>query len=414
MRKTSSRDAETPSGKPVRGTSRPCDGLSARPCPRLRLDFCGEFSGGGRSRSSPTVREDTPSSRGGNSVEMRRSGTTSVAVGIALLFLVGAFGSGCAFMNRDNTPLLNFVEGKMWPDQTGWRIVAAPVVFPAGFVAVTIDAVVVHPATVVDDAWDDTVDALWDNMKWDREYLTVCASLPWRALCTPLILTGDFLGRAMFDIKERADEKRQSQWAVEREEEKAKRRREDQETVTRAFNHQLDQAENLLRDGKPQRAYELLWNLDRVGLADPAAEARFCLLSLKAGRAANRVQTLVPLFGYWNLSDRIVTAEKPYGPDIESTLTSMREDNDPVVRWYTYQIERMFRSTEKAQMAVFEQALNDRDAVVRQRMLVWIEDHASDRGISDLAREAVERAAAGDPDPANRAFAKETLRLLTK
>ncbi len=282
----------------------------------------------------------------------------------------------------------------------------------------------VHPATVVDDAWEDTTDALWDSMKWDRNYMTVCASLPWRALCTPVVVTGDFLGRAMFDIPERARKARETvpepispvaPEAVDRQEkEKARRREIEREAVTRDFNQQLDKAENLLQTGEPENAFELLWNLETVKLADRATEARFCLLSLKAGRAANRAHSLVPLFGYWNLSDRIVTAEKPYGPDIESTLTSMREDNDPVVRWYTYQIERMFRSTEKAQMAVFEQALNDRDAVVRQRMLVWIEDHASDRGISDLARKAVERAAASDPDPANRAFAQETLRTLKK
>lgn len=117
--------------------------------------------------------------------------------------------SGCAFMNRENTVLMNQVEERLWPEDTLMQVVAFPVVFPLGFVAVLIDISVVHPASVVGDAWDETSDVLWDELDWDTQYVTECAALPWRALMTPLFFAGDFFVRALFNIPTRAEEERE-------------------------------------------------------------------------------------------------------------------------------------------------------------------------------------------------------------
>jgi hypothetical protein len=78
-----------------------------------------------------------------------------------------------------------------------------------GFVAIVLDAAIVHPANIIDDAAEDTEEVLWDNFEWDEKYVTECAALPWRVVLTPAIFTGSFLGRSLFDIPRRAEEARQ-------------------------------------------------------------------------------------------------------------------------------------------------------------------------------------------------------------
>jgi hypothetical protein len=118
--------------------------------------------------------------------------------------------AGCAFMNRDNTHMLNQVEDNLWPEETAMQVLAFPVVFPIGFAALLVDIVVVHPASVASDAWEDTEDLLWKGMRWEERYVTECAALPWRALFTPVVMTGDFLGRSFFDIPTRAEQERRA------------------------------------------------------------------------------------------------------------------------------------------------------------------------------------------------------------
>jgi hypothetical protein len=120
-----------------------------------------------------------------------------------LFLLLLAITGGCAVFNRANTPALNFVEQHLVPKENPGRTLSYPLIIPVGFVATTVDMFLLHPVSVVDDAWRDTTDALWDSFDWQQHYVTTSASLLPRTLATPLIFTGDFLGRSSFDIPAR-------------------------------------------------------------------------------------------------------------------------------------------------------------------------------------------------------------------
>ncbi|MBU1052292.1 MAG: hypothetical protein KKC46_00500 [Proteobacteria bacterium] len=119
---------------------------------------------------------------------------------LIIFVVIVLFLNGCAVFNRNNTPILNTFEKYCVPEDKTLRVISSPLIIPTGLVAVSIDALVVHPISVVDDAAADTVDLLWDNINWDKEYVTECALLVPRTVCSPIILTGDFLGRSLFDI----------------------------------------------------------------------------------------------------------------------------------------------------------------------------------------------------------------------
>ena len=108
---------------------------------------------------------------------------------------------GCAFLNRENTPITNFVERKLSPQSPQAREALVPVVWPLAVTTLIADAALVHPVSVVDDAIHDTQDALWDEFDWDNQYATECFKLPWRAVFTPIVFGFDWLGRTLFDIK---------------------------------------------------------------------------------------------------------------------------------------------------------------------------------------------------------------------
>jgi len=111
---------------------------------------------------------------------------------------------GCAVFNRSNTPALNFVERNMIPKENPGRALFYPLAIPIGATAVSLDMFLIHPAMVVGDAWDDTVDMLWTkHLDWEGHYMTTSASLLPRAAATPLVAGGAFLGRSAFDISSR-------------------------------------------------------------------------------------------------------------------------------------------------------------------------------------------------------------------
>jgi hypothetical protein len=111
---------------------------------------------------------------------------------------------GCAVFNRNNTPALNFVERNMIPKENPGRAIFYPLAIPVGMTAVSLDMFLIHPAMVAGDAWGDTLDTLWTkNLDWERRYVTTSASLLPRAVATPLVAGGAFLGRSAFDISPR-------------------------------------------------------------------------------------------------------------------------------------------------------------------------------------------------------------------
>jgi hypothetical protein len=103
---------------------------------------------------------------------------------------------------RDNRRTLNALDASLTPESAAARWAAAPVALPTGLVALAVDAVVVHPACSIDDAWGDTVEWLWtpdpDESRFRRAVL-----LPLVTLATPPVFVGDWLGRALFAIPPR-------------------------------------------------------------------------------------------------------------------------------------------------------------------------------------------------------------------
>jgi len=110
---------------------------------------------------------------------------------------------GCAWSNRANRPVWNAFEANLVPDDDTAFYATLPLTVPAGLGAVLLDTFIVHPAQVADDAWGDAGE-LWDNMDWRGEYYTELATLPFRAVGTPLVFLVMFLARSAFDIPPRA------------------------------------------------------------------------------------------------------------------------------------------------------------------------------------------------------------------
>jgi hypothetical protein len=118
-----------------------------------------------------------------------------------LLLLCAATLGGCAVFEQENRRTLNAMDRNFTPDSTAARWALAPVGFPAGVVAGVLDMVVVHPSTVFDDAWGDTVQLLWtprDESRFRRAIM-----LPLVTIATPFVYVGDWLGRAIFAIPPR-------------------------------------------------------------------------------------------------------------------------------------------------------------------------------------------------------------------
>jgi len=113
----------------------------------------------------------------------------------------------CAVMDEENRHLVPFIEENLVPESTGGKILAAPVVLPIGVAAGILDAFIFHPITVIDDAYDDTADALWRDSKLD--YVAYCGSLPFKTAATPVVFTVDFAGRSMFAIPHRGPRRRE-------------------------------------------------------------------------------------------------------------------------------------------------------------------------------------------------------------
>jgi hypothetical protein len=122
---------------------------------------------------------------------------------LALLLLALCLG-GCAVAKRANRRTLNALDAHATPASEPARWLLAPVAFPAGVLAVVADAFVVHPATVFDDAWYDTVDLLWTSREESR--FRRALFLPLAALATPFVYAGDWLGRAALAIPPRDEQ----------------------------------------------------------------------------------------------------------------------------------------------------------------------------------------------------------------
>ena len=127
----------------------------------------------------------------------RRFGRAAISVGLLLCL------SGCAISERENRRTLNALDDQLTPRSDVARWALSPLALPVSLVAVTIDAVVVHPVCSIDDAWGDTVDWLWTPRGESRFRRTIL--LPLAAAATPFVFTGDLAARSLFPIDARKD-----------------------------------------------------------------------------------------------------------------------------------------------------------------------------------------------------------------
>ncbi len=121
---------------------------------------------------------------------------------LLVVLLLGC--AGCAISEKENRRTLNALDARVIPEGEAARWALAPVALPAGLVAAAVDMVVVHPATVFDDAWGDTRAWLWTSRGESRFRRAVM--LPLVTIATPFVYVGDWLGRAIFAIDPREDE----------------------------------------------------------------------------------------------------------------------------------------------------------------------------------------------------------------
>ncbi len=120
------------------------------------------------------------------------------------LLLPLVLAASCAIAEPDNRRTLNALDAHLTPTSTSARWLASPVALPVGVLGVAADALVVHPCCVLDDAWGDTVEWLWEPREESRFRSAVMT--PLRVIASPIVFVGDWLGRATFDIPPRKED----------------------------------------------------------------------------------------------------------------------------------------------------------------------------------------------------------------
>ena len=109
--------------------------------------------------------------------------------------------TGCAIFEPDNRRTLNALDRHLTPSATLGRVALVPIGLPVGLVAGVADLCIVHPATVLDDAWGDTAELLWTPRTESRFRRALL--MPLAALATPPVFLGDWLGRSIFALPPR-------------------------------------------------------------------------------------------------------------------------------------------------------------------------------------------------------------------
>ncbi|MGQ0553994.1 MAG: hypothetical protein ACT4PU_12345 [Planctomycetota bacterium] len=242
---------------------------------------------------------------------MKRSGTgsrrcTLVALALAALLTSSA---GCAFTNRDNRPVWNAFEENLVPEGGTAFWATLPLTFPGGLVCILVDSFIVHPAQVVDDSFDDTVE-LWDDVPWEKEYYTQLAVVPFRAIGTPIFFVLDFLGRCFFDLPEHRTE-------AELAEHRARSAEQQQESVALRLETWLNHLGSGGKQGLPYPRPGEKESVDAVLWASLRGDYAFALAN---ATAAGRLE----------LHRGLRTWQLP--PWLADPLAGLR-DRDPVVRF---------------------------------------------------------------------------------
>ena len=299
---------------------------------------------------------------------------------------------GCAFLNRDNTPITNYVEEKLSPESARAQEALVPVLWPVATVTLIADAAVLHPISVVDDAFEDTRDVLWDDFDWDEEYATECFKLPWRAIFTPIVFGFDFLGRSLFDI------------------EPHDRREEARAEATRVTG----EVSKLLEEGRIAEAAALLEELSEyaVRVSDDPLKQEYCRLRLRLAFATGDYAWFAK--AGWR-SRRHLERPEVHGP-LLPVLEQMLGDDHSFTRLKAYNFARTWLDDKEREPYLLRQ-LADPDPVIRFNALSrreWWYPPDDGFTLSPELRAALDRLATTDPDSAVRAQSAEILRLAAK
>lgn len=311
--------------------------------------------------------------------------------------------SACAPLNRDNTPALNWVEAHAWPETKGARIAAAPLVFPVGLAAVTADAFVIHPATEINDAADDTRDCLWDDLDWQDEYMTECAALPWRTVATPLVFAGDLIGRSLFDIPDRADEVRQVEDA----------------------RKAIKEIRALLDAGKPNEAWVALPKITNLHDAGELLREEAELLSWEVRFAAGEIRVSehrfmgiydagelksIPTYMFpADISQLSRLLDGPMAAQARALLDRMESSPDPAARWAA-RLALIIGKDQDLRRAAYERSLRDESAVLRWLALRELNSKEKPPEIEQSSfMNILKSMAQTDPDPLVRADSQKLL-----
>jgi hypothetical protein len=288
---------------------------------------------------------------------------------------------GCAFLNRENTPTLNLVRDNLVPENPSEKWYVMPAVYPVGMGAVTLDALIVHPATVIDDAAQDTREVCWTDLDWEEEYVTECAAMPWRTGATPAVFGGSFLARSMFDVPARADEQRQRDRKAEA----------------------IARARTLLDQGKSEEALKELRQVSVYGY-ETEEDREYAILLLRAVVETNRYEEI----DSWEV--REMTRRMPsQAGEIDRILDRLRASPEYRARWKValLDLERSHLPAEDARILVG--LLRDPTSpALRYKALGLLEGDSKVLQVPELRR-AVEDLATNDPDPLVREEARSVL-----
>jgi hypothetical protein len=265
-----------------------------------------------------------------------------------------------------------------------------PIIWPVAAVTLIADAAVIHPISVVDDAVEDTRDALWDEFDWDAKYATECFKLPWRAIFTPIVFGFDFLGRALFDIPPHGQRERARAERAE----------------------VLAEAVKLFDRGLVVEASEAL---DGLSLADVNVLAKperrqFYVLRLRLAYATDDYS--------WFTKNASRHRRYLAHPDVRSALLPVLDEmligDDPFTRLKAFHFTCAW-SEEKDRESYAVRQLRDPSPFVRFAALIsprWNQVLWERLDLHQVARDAMEDLATDDPDPMIRALAAEIMCIL--
>lgn len=106
--------------------------------------------------------------------------TVSISILVISIFTTS---SSCALFQRKNLRLTTAVEENLVPEESPWKLIAAPLYIPIGIGAGLLDVFLVHPIAVIPDAGNDTLNVLWTPK--GLGYYTQMGAIPFSLLATP-------------------------------------------------------------------------------------------------------------------------------------------------------------------------------------------------------------------------------------